>query len=136
LPGNVIVLSYAPFLELLQRRALDTVVCHGGMNTVCETLAHRVPVVAAPIRHDQPVIANQLAATGAGLRVPFGRADAATLRRAIETVLGDPSYRAAAARISERFAADGGARAAADRLEALLVPSATPLHPGSRDIQA
>jgi MGT family glycosyltransferase len=143
LPDNVIVLSYAPFLELLQRQALDTVVCHGGMNTVCETLAHRVPVVAAPIRHDQPVIANQLAAAGAGLRVPFGRADAATLRRAIETVLDEPSYRDAAGRISERFAADGGARVAADRLEALLEPAATAtsasptsLHPGSRDIQA
>jgi MGT family glycosyltransferase len=133
LPGNVLPVSWAPILELLGRGALDTVVCHGGMNTVCEALAHRVPVVLAPIRHDQPVIANQVAAAGAGLRVSFERADAATLRRAVETVLGDPSYRAAAGRISEQFAADGGARAAADRLEALLARStarpAAPLHP-------
>ena len=141
LPSNVLAVSWAPILELLERGALDTVVCHGGMNTVCEALAHRVPVVPAPIRHDQPVIANQLAAAGAGLRVSFGRADAATLRRAIETVLDEPSYRDAAARISERFAEDGGARTAADRLEALLTPAAAPpphtapLHAGSPDIQ-
>jgi MGT family glycosyltransferase len=122
LPPNVLHVSWAPILQLLQRGALDTVVCHGGMNTVCEALAHRVPVVPAPIRHDQPVIANQVAAAGAGLPVSFGRAGTATLRRAIETVLDEPSYREAAARISERFAADGGASAAADRLAALLEP--------------
>jgi UDP:flavonoid glycosyltransferase YjiC (YdhE family) len=122
LPPNVLHVSWAPILQLLRRGALDTVVCHGGMNTVCEALAHRVPVVPAPIRHDQPVIANQVAAAGAGLPVSFGRAGAATLRRAIETVLDEPSYREAAARISERFAADGGASAAADRLAALLDP--------------
>ncbi len=119
LPQNVIAVSWAPVLELLGRGALDTVVCHGGMNTVCEALAHRVPLVLAPIRHDQPVTAGQVVAAGAGVRVPFERADAATLRRAIETVLDEPSYRRAAGRISEQFAADGGARAAADRLEAL-----------------
>lgn len=124
LPGNVLAVSWAPILELLERGTLDTVVCHGGMNTVCEALAHRVPVVPAPIRHDQPVTARQVAAAGAGLRVSFGNADAATLRRAIETVLDEPSYRAAAGRVGEQFAADGGARAAADRLEALLAPSA------------
>jgi MGT family glycosyltransferase len=124
LPPNVLAVSWAPILDLLRRGTLDTVVCHGGMNTVCEALAHGVPVVPAPIRHDQPVIANQVAAAGAGLRVSFERADAATLRRAIETVLDEPSYRDAAGRISAQFAADGGAGAAADRLEALLVPVA------------
>ncbi|HEV2343397.1 MAG TPA: glycosyltransferase [Actinocrinis sp.] len=118
-PPNVLRVSWAPILELLERGALDTVVCHGGMNTVCEALAHRVPVVLAPIRHDQPVTAGQVAAAGAGLRVSFERADAAALRGAIETVLGEPSYRDAAGRVSEAFAAGGGARAAADRLEAL-----------------
>lgn len=119
LPDNVLAVPTVPMLELLGRGAVDAVLCHGGLNTVCEALAHRVPLVVAPIRHDQPVTAGQVAAAGAGLRVSFGSADAADLRRAIESVLDDTSYRDAAARISARFAAEGGARTAADLLVAL-----------------
>jgi UDP:flavonoid glycosyltransferase YjiC (YdhE family) len=118
-PENVLTVPRVPMLELMGRGVLDAVVCHGGMNTVCEALAHRIPAIIAPIRHDQPVIAAQVAAAGAGLRISFDRADAATLRRAVDTVLDEGSYRAAAGRISAQFAADGGARTAADRLEAL-----------------
>ena len=119
LPEHVIAAERVPMLELLGRGAVDAVVCHAGMNTVCETLAHRLPLVLAPIRHDQPVTAGQVVAAGAGVRVRFSRAGAPALRGAIESVLDDPSYRAAAGRISDRFAADGGAAMAVTRLEAL-----------------
>ena len=62
-PGNVLVVPSVPMLALLPR--LDAVISHGGMNTVCETLAHGVPLVLAPIRHDQPVVASQVV-TGRG----------------------------------------------------------------------
>lgn len=119
LPEHVIAAPRVPMLDLLGRGAVHAVVCHAGMNTVCEALAHRLPLVLAPIRHDQPVTAGQVAAAGAGVRVRFSRVGPQSLRRAIESVLDDPSYRAAAGRIADRFAADGGARTAADRLEAL-----------------
>jgi MGT family glycosyltransferase len=119
LPDHIIAAARVPMLDLLGRGAVQAVVCHAGMNTVCETLAHRLPLVLAPIRHDQPVTAGQVVAAGAGVRVRFSRVSAPVLRRAIESLLDDPSYRAAAGRISDRFAEDGGARTAADRLEAL-----------------
>lgn len=125
-PGNVLVVPRAPTLELLGRGALDAVVCHAGLNTVTESLAHRVPLVLAPIRHDQPVTAEQVVACGAGVRVDFRDADPQTLYRAIETVLDDPGPRAAAGRVAERFAADGGAHTAAVCLEELLA-GRTPL---------
>ena len=95
LPGHVIAAPRVPMLDLLGRGAVHAVVCHAGMNTVCESLAHRVPLVLAPIRHDQPVTAGQVVAAGAGVRVRFSRAGPQTLRAAIESVLDDPSYRAA-----------------------------------------
>jgi UDP:flavonoid glycosyltransferase YjiC (YdhE family) len=102
-------------LALMPR--LDAVICHGGMNTVCEALAHGVPLVLAPIRHDQPVVASQVVRAGAGIRVPFSRVSPGQLRAALTTVLGDPAYRRTAAEVGDSFAAAGGAAAAAARLE-------------------
>ena len=116
-PGNVLMTGSVPMLALLPR--LDAVISHGGMNTVSETLAHGLPLVIAPIRHDQPVVASQVARAGAGIRVPFSRVRPAQLREALVTVLDDPSYRQAAGRIRDSFAAAGGAPAAAARLECL-----------------
>jgi MGT family glycosyltransferase len=116
-PANVLVVDRVPQLDLLPH--LDAVVCHGGHNTTCEALAHRVPLVVAPIRDDQPAVASQVNNAGAGIRVKFGRVDAAELREAIVTVLTDPTYRDAAAVIAASFDAAGGAKAAADRLEKL-----------------
>ena len=116
-PANVLVTERVPQLELLPH--LDAVICHGGHNTTCEALAHRVPLVVAPIRDDQPAVASQVTKAGAGIRVKFGRVNAAELREAVSAVLSDPSYREAAAVIADSFDAAGGAKAAADRLEKL-----------------
>ncbi|HEV2635716.1 MAG TPA: glycosyltransferase [Actinocrinis sp.] len=120
-PDGTVVRPTVPVLDLFGRGAIDAVLCHGGQNTVCEALAHGLPLVAAPIRHDQPVVAAQVAAAGAGLRVSFRRADGAELHRAVETVLADPSYRSAAEKIRAQFAADGGAATAVAAIERLLI---------------
>ena len=117
-PDHVLVREFVPQLDLLPH--LHAVVSHAGHNTVCEALAHGVPLVVAPIRDDQPVIAGQVVDTGAGVRVHFGRVGATELRNAITTVLDDPSYRAAARRVQTSFANAGGSAAAADHLEKLL----------------
>lgn len=117
-PDHVLVRRFVPQLDLLP--SLHAVVSHAGHNTVCESLAHGVPLVVAPIRDDQPVVARQVVDAGAGIRVLFGRVGATELRNAITTVLDNPSYRAAARRVQESFATAGGATAAADHLEKLL----------------
>lgn len=116
-PDHVLVREFVPQLDLLP--LLDLVVCHSGDNTVCEALAHGVPLVVAPIRDSQPVIAGQVVDAGAGIRAHFGRVGITELRHAITTVLDDPSYRTAAQRVQTSFAAAGGAAAAADHLEKL-----------------
>ncbi|MFE3260132.1 glycosyltransferase [Nocardia sp. NPDC059091] len=69
--------------------------------------------------YDNPVVAGQVQAAGAGIRVKFGRVRPAEMREAILTVLDDPSYRQAALRVQASFVAAGGAVAAADFLEKL-----------------
>lgn len=124
-PANVLVRQRVPQLALLPH--LDAVVSHGGHNTVCETLAHGLPLVVAPIRDDQPVVADQVVRAGAGLRVRFGRVRAPELRAAVRTVLDEPAYRAAAGTVRQSFLAAGGAPAAARRLESLCVPAPVPV---------
>ncbi len=127
-PPNVLLRSWVPQLALLPH--LDAVVCHGGHNTVCESLSHGLPLVLAAIRDDQPIIADQVVRSGAGVRVKFTRVSPPELRAAVGAVLGDPSHRAAAQRLRASLDHAGGPPAAADRLEALLAP-APASHPTS-----
>ncbi|MDT0268950.1 glycosyltransferase [Streptomyces sp. DSM 44915] len=127
-PRHVLVLPRVPQLALLPR--MSAVVCHGGHNTVCESLWHGVPLVVAPIRDDQPIVAGQVVAAGAGVRVRFGRVTAAGLDAALATVL-DPAngHRAAARAAARSLRAAGGAGAAADlltRVAAGRLPTPTP----------
>jgi UDP:flavonoid glycosyltransferase YjiC (YdhE family) len=97
----------------------SAVVCHGGHNTVCEALSAGLPLVVAPIRDDQSMLAQQVTSTGAGVRIRFDRAKSGDIRNAITSVLSTPDYAAAAARIRKSFEAAGGAEEAATHLESL-----------------
>lgn len=112
-----IVRAYLPQLALLAH--VDAVVCHAGHNTTVEALARGLPLVVAPIKDDQPIVADQVVAAGAGLRVKFGRVQPAELRAAIDRVLTEPGFRTAAAAVATSFAAAGGAHAAALAVEDL-----------------
>lgn len=116
-PPNVLVRGQVPRLKLLER--MSAVVCDGGYGAVCESLAHGVPLVAAPIRDDQPIIAGMVEEAGAGTAVPFDGVRPDELRAALTTVLADGAHRAAAGRVRDSFAAAGGAAEAADHLEKL-----------------
>jgi zeaxanthin glucosyltransferase len=120
-PPGTVVAPQVPVLDLMPR--LSAVACHAGLNTVCEALGHGVPLVVAPIKHDQPVTAAQVVAAGAGVRVRFGRSGPGELAAALGAVLDEPGYAAAAGRVRDSFAAAGGAPAAASHLERLATHS-------------
>jgi MGT family glycosyltransferase len=117
LAPNLLVRPRVPQLALLPR--LAAVVSHAGHNTVCETLAFGLPLVLAPIRDDQPIVADQVVRAGAGVRVHFGRVGPDHLRDAVRRALEDTDLRRSAAAIRRSFDAAGGAPAAANRLERL-----------------
>ncbi|MBA8929767.1 UDP:flavonoid glycosyltransferase YjiC (YdhE family) [Kutzneria viridogrisea] len=123
--GDVLVLPRVPQLALLAH--CSAVVSHGGHNTVCETLTNGVPLVVAPIRDDQPIVAQQVVDAGAGVRLRFGRTTAQQLRAAIESVVDDPAYAEGARRVQSSFATAGGAGAAARCLVDLANRSAATL---------
>lgn len=114
---QVLIRRTVPQLRLLAH--VDAVVCHAGQNTVCEALSRGLPLVVAPIRDDQPIVAQQVVDAGAGMRVRFNRATAEQIRAAVEAVLSEPSYRQAARHVERSFRSAGGAGAAADHLQEL-----------------
>lgn len=119
LPGNPLVVDYAPQLQLLQRATLT--ITHAGLNTVLESLSNGVPMVAIPITNDQPGVAARIAMTGTGEVVPLSRLSARRLRAAIQQVLVEDSYRKNAFRLQEAIRQSGGVSRAADIVEQVVL---------------
>jgi MGT family glycosyltransferase len=113
-PNNVTVMRSAPHAQVLEHAA--AVVTHAGHGTVIKALAHGVPVVALPIGRDQPDVAARLVASGAGLRLRPG-SPPRRIAAALERVLAEPAFRAAAARMADAIAADTALDRAVAELE-------------------
>jgi zeaxanthin glucosyltransferase len=115
LPGNPLVVSYAPQLALLERATVA--ITHAGMNTALECLTYGVPMVAIPVTNDQPGIAARIAWSGAGEIVPLSRLTGAKLHKVLKLVLMQASYRQNALRLKCAIANSGGVSQAADIIE-------------------
>ena len=112
---NVLIADFVPQLEILPKAAL--MITHAGMNSALECLEAGVPMVATPIAHDQSGVAARIEWTGTGVRIPAQECEPVRLRGAIDTVLRDPAYRAAARRFQEIIAKRQGLKRAADIIE-------------------
>jgi zeaxanthin glucosyltransferase len=115
LPGEPIVVSYAPQLALLERASVA--ITHAGMNTALECLTYGVPMVAIPVTNDQPGVAARIAWIGAGEIVPLAKLTAERLESALKLVLTNESYRHNAVRLQQSIAQAGGVKRAADIIE-------------------
>jgi MGT family glycosyltransferase len=115
LPGNPLVVKYAPQLELLQKATL--MITHAGMNTTMECLKNGVPMVAIPVTNDQPGVAARIAWTGVGEFIPLSRLNVSRLRTAIKRVLTEDSYKQNALRLQQAIQKAGGVSRAADIIE-------------------
>jgi zeaxanthin glucosyltransferase len=125
LPGEPLVVKYAPQLDLLARATLT--ITHAGLNTVMQSLLCGVPMVALPITHDQPAIAARVARAGAGDAIPMKEARTSSLREAVERCMYTPSYRSSASHLSESIKLAGGVERAASIVEEALLHSDRPL---------
>jgi len=95
-PSNVHVEQWVPQADVLAHAAL--VICHGGSGTTLGALAAGRPLVVLPLFADQPFDAARAGIVGVGMV-----ASVDTLRRAVESVLADGSFAAAAARVAREM---------------------------------
>lgn len=114
-PQNTIVVNSAPQLDVLKKATLC--ITHAGLNTVLESLAQGVPLVAMPVGNDQPGVAARIRHTETGVFTPFHRVTATDLRAMVDTVLSDPMYRRNALRMQNAIQQTNGLQLAADLVE-------------------
>jgi UDP:flavonoid glycosyltransferase YjiC (YdhE family) len=114
-PEHVRVERYVPQAPLLAH--CDVTISHGGSGSTIGALAAGVPIVVLPMGADQPENAQRVEALGAGVSLDVMRCTPAEVGAAVEAVLGEPAYRAAAARVRDEIAALPGPEAAVDAIE-------------------
>lgn len=102
-PPHVRIERYVPQSLLLPRCSL--MVSQAGSGGVVGALAHGVPMVLLPIGADQPANAARCAALGTARVLDPVSCSAAVLREAAQSVLADPAYRSAAAKLAREIAA-------------------------------
>ncbi|MFJ8751756.1 macrolide-inactivating glycosyltransferase [Streptomyces sp. NPDC102441] len=117
-PDSVEVHSWVPQLSVLKQA--DAFITHAGAGGSQEGLATGTPMVAVPQAVDQFGNADMLQALGVARHLPKEEADAASLRGAVLALVDDPDVAAKLVRIKEQMAGEGGAKRAADLIEAEL----------------
>jgi len=115
-PPNASVHAWLDHDEVLATASL--VVGHGGHSTAMRALSFGVPQVVMPANPmiDQKRVGASLARVGAGILLTK-HARPQRIRTAVSTVLREPSYRQAAARLGEQIRQRDGAQVAADAIE-------------------
>jgi UDP:flavonoid glycosyltransferase YjiC (YdhE family) len=115
--GATWVTDFAPQRAVLRRA--DAVITHGGMNTVMDAIESRTPMLALPIAFDQPGVAARIRHAGIG-QIASRHAPAGVIGRRLRRVLDDGSHAPRLAALAAQLASAGGARRAADIVEAVI----------------
>lgn len=97
LPANVRAAEYLPYDRLLP--LTDVLVTNGGYGGVQQALAQGVPIVVAGQTEDKVEVSARVGWSGAGINLRTTTVTPREVGRAVERLLGDPSYRGHAERI-------------------------------------
>jgi N-glycosyltransferase StaG len=117
LAPNIHLHQWVPLNALLPK--LSGVVTVGGPSTMMAAFEAGLPVVIAPFTWDHPESAWRVAESGAGIRLNYQRCTPEHMRKAVERILYEPSFRQKAQGLAKSFARYGGATRAADLIASL-----------------
>ncbi|MDO4482770.1 MAG: glycosyltransferase [Bacillota bacterium] len=121
LPENIKVCSSVDQMAVLE--ISDAFITHCGMNSVSEGLYFEVPLILVPQTPEQLAVAKRAEEMGAGVMLAETERSAVDIRNAVEQVLGDGSFKAAASKISKGFKNSGGVKEAREFLEKTIYMS-------------
>ena len=115
-PPNVRIESYIPqtALQAEPKTRPALVISHAGVNTVLTALSDGIPLLCIPLGADQPDNAQRCVDAGAGLRLDRRLLTTARLKRAIHTLLSQPSFTRRAEQMQHTLRRHNGPEEAAD----------------------
>ncbi|MBR5641955.1 MAG: glucosyltransferase [Firmicutes bacterium] len=116
LPENI--KAYPSVDQMAVLSIADCFVTHCGMNSASEGLYFEVPLVLFPQTPEQGAVAKRAEELGAGYMLNDTSVEG--IRKAVETVLREPSYKNAAMNISAGFKQCGGLKEAKEFIESLV----------------
>eukprot|EP00933_Yihiella_yeosuensis_P028947 TRINITY_DN22707_c0_g1_i1.p1 TRINITY_DN22707_c0_g1~~TRINITY_DN22707_c0_g1_i1.p1 ORF type:complete len:473 (+),score=66.35 TRINITY_DN22707_c0_g1_i1:95-1420(+) len=118
LPKNILFAPGVPQLTVLASKRIAAFVTHCGLNSVHEALNFGVPMLGLPFVGDQLVTARLIVEVGAGLRLSVPSLDSESFSQALQHLVSEPDFVRNARKIGGLARRAGGAKAAADYLEA------------------
>ncbi|MBB5937873.1 macrolide family glycosyltransferase [Streptomyces zagrosensis] len=118
IPDNIEVHAWVPQVAIL--RQADAFVTHAGMGGCSEGLHSGVPMIAVPQGADQFGNADRLVELGVARRIDTEDATADALRAALLELTADQEVARRLVSLRDQARAEGGARRAADLIEAEL----------------
>ena len=101
-PHDVRVVESVPLQQLLPH--CDAIVHQGGAGTTMTAAALGVPQLVVPVKGDQLVHAERIAARGVGLALPWSGLGPGDVGDALSALLEDPRYRRAAREVAAECA--------------------------------
>ncbi|MEV7548179.1 glycosyltransferase [Amycolatopsis sp. NPDC089917] len=102
-PGHIHLAKYLPQDDVLPY--CDAVITHGGSGSLLGAIAHGLPMVALPMGADQPHNGDRVTELGLGTVLDVIGVTPEDVRDAVSSVLREPSYREAAARLRDEVSA-------------------------------
>lgn len=121
--GADLVTDFVPQEKIL--RSASVCVTHAGMNTVLDSLAAGVPMLAIPIAFDQPGIAARIVHHGVGERLSRVLVSPGRVKASLARLLAEASFRERARVIGRDIAMSGGVVLAADIVEDAIFGTAS-----------
>ncbi len=121
LSDSMFTAGYAPYSTLMPHAA--AIVHQGGIGTTAQALHAGRPMLVVPWGHDQPDNAERLRRLGVARTLERRRYTAETAVRELRPLLEQPQYSEAAKELRGRLLREDGLATAADKIEAVLVPT-------------
>jgi UDP:flavonoid glycosyltransferase YjiC (YdhE family) len=115
---KVTFVEFTPLAELLQ--GVDVLVGNGGAGTTLGALAEGVPLVTVPLAADQFLIAERVAASGAGIALPDGAGNPEKVAEAVADVLSETPYRGEVKKVASHIAGLASPQDIASQLKAAV----------------
>ena len=122
-PPNAVLVRHVPHHAVLPHVRLT--VTHAGHGTVAASLLYHVPMLFLPnLAADQPILARQVQALGAGLSLDGDHATPDDIRSSADRLLADPSFAANARRLADAISHSPSIPAVVSQLERLTMSAA------------